>query len=109
MKISGFFSSLSQGVYPALVGAGTTQATGTALKVGLNEFTTVASASGATLPSADYSGFDFIVVNFGANALLVYPPVGGQIDRLGVNAPISIAANGNKHIRALSSTQFYSR
>lgn len=55
-------------------------------------FSTVPSGSGAVLPSTGASGVQLTIFNKGANALLVYPAPGGQIDSLGVNVPLSVAA-----------------
>jgi hypothetical protein len=53
----------------------------------------VASGAGAKLPPAGVSvGEDYEVANHGANALLVYPALGGQIGTLGTNVGYSLAA-----------------
>lgn len=54
-------------------------------------FTTVASGTGARLP-ASLAGKRLVIKNRGANALLVYPPVGGVINALATNAAYSLAA-----------------
>jgi len=77
----------------ALTAAGTTQGTALALPSDFNIFTTVAASSGAILPA---TGFQYqvtdtiIVVNHGANALSVYPPVGGTISTGATNAALSV-------------------
>lgn len=61
---------------------------GTALPLGgdWNFFTTVAPGTGAALQQLPI-GSAIKVWNLGANVLSVYPPVGWQIDSLGVNNP----------------------
>lgn len=58
-----------------------------------NIFTTVAANSGARLPIGLNSHRVFRIRNAGANALLVYPPVGGRVNGGAVNAAFSVAAN----------------
>jgi hypothetical protein len=54
-----------------------------------NRFATVPSGGGCILPAMN-PGDSIIVVNAGANALALYPPVGGQINALGTNTAYSI-------------------
>jgi hypothetical protein len=56
----------------------------------VNRFSTVAANSGALLPYMN-PGDSMVVINAGANALLLYPPVGGKINALGTNAGYSVA------------------
>lgn len=73
--------------------AGTTQATATAIYGDTVVVTTAAASTGVVFTGPPfYTGDDCIVCNLGANALLVYPPVGGQINALAVNAGFSIGA-----------------
>jgi hypothetical protein len=73
-----------------LTATGTTQATALALPADINRFTTVPASSGALLPAMN-PGDSVQVFNAGANALLIYPPVGGAINALGTNAGYSVA------------------
>jgi hypothetical protein len=78
-----------------LSAAGTTQGTATAIPSGQDwsVFDTVAAGQGAILPAAGVSaGEEYVVSNHGANALLIYPPVGGTIGGGAVNAAYSLAA-----------------
>lgn len=75
----------------ALTATGSTQGTALALGADLNRFTTVAASTGAILPAMN-PGDNMQVFNGGANALLVYPPVGGTINALAANAGYSVAA-----------------
>lgn len=73
-----------------LTATGTTQATALALAADINRFTTVGANSGAILPAMN-GGDRITVFNGGANALSLYPPVGGQINAVGTNTAYSIA------------------
>jgi hypothetical protein len=78
-----------------LTAAGSSQGTALAIPVGqdLSIFTTVAASTGCLLPVTGVSIPEvYEVVNHGANALSVYPSLGGQIGTLGVNAAYSLAA-----------------
>jgi hypothetical protein len=74
---------------------GTVQADAFQLTASSTEFTTVASGTGARLPgtTSRVVGGDIVAVfNQGANALLVYPPVGSRIGTAATNASVSVAA-----------------
>lgn len=74
-----------------LTALGASQATALLLPADINKFTTVAASTGAILQASN-PGDSGTVFNGGANALLLYPPVGGKINALGTNAGYSIAA-----------------
>lgn len=91
----------------AVIAAGTTQGTATALTDEWNEITTTPVNSGVLL--FDFGeGLETTVWNVGANALKVYPPIGAQIDALGVNAAYSLAVNKAQVFYQLSATQWRS-
>jgi hypothetical protein len=75
----------------SLTATGATQATALPLAGDINRFTTVAASTGALLPSMN-PGDSIQVFNGGANALLVYPPVGGAVNALSTNTGYSVAA-----------------
>jgi len=62
-----------------LTAAGTGANDALQLTADFNVLTTVASSTGAKLPDVEV-GSAVIVVNGGANALLVYPPTSGQLN-----------------------------
>lgn len=65
----------------AQTSAGTTNADATALAGDIVTLATVAANTGVILPTMNQG--DWVVIgNQGANALLVYPPAGGQINAL---------------------------
>lgn len=70
---------------------GTNQATAYAIQKDNTFFTTVAASTGAVLPVGEHSDSRWIS-NHGANALSVYPPVGGFIGTGSQNAALSIPA-----------------
>jgi len=73
--------------------AGTTQATATAVSGDYVVVTTAAASTGVIIAGEPLSAGDVIhVCNQGANAVLVYPPVGGTINALSLNAGYSITA-----------------
>lgn len=74
---------------------GNSQATAFALSTSTTEFTTVAASTGAVLPAMGkrVGGGDVLaVINQGANALSVYPPVGFKIGLAATNAAVSVAS-----------------
>lgn len=73
-----------------LTALGTTQANALALPADVNYFTTVGAGTGTVIPAMN-PGDSVNLYNKGANALLVYPPVGGVINGLGTNAGYSVA------------------
>ena len=79
----------------ALTTAGTTQTTGPVLVDEYNEFQTVPASGACTLPNENQVGLtagdEVWVINEGANALAVFPPVGGYINNAAQNASVSVA------------------
>jgi hypothetical protein len=71
----------------ALTATGSTQATALSLISNFSIFGTVAASTGALLAAREG-----IVVNGGANALTLYPPVGGNINGGATNAGVSVPA-----------------
>jgi len=76
---------------------GSTQGTAYVIQTEFTEFTTVAASTGAILPavtttSGITSGDSFFIANQGANALSVYPPVGGSIGLAATNTAVSVAS-----------------
>jgi hypothetical protein len=68
-------------VATAIIAAGTTNADATGLSAVINNVTTTALSTGVRLMSPE-AGSAVIVINSGANALLVYPSTGAQINAL---------------------------
>ena len=80
-----------------LTAAGTTQATALLLPSDVNRFTTVAASSGTILPPMN-AGDWTVIYNGGANALAVYPPVGGVINQGATNAAYSVTTTNRTAI-----------
>ena len=90
--------------------AGTTQATAQAV-YGDNVVVAVCAAGAGVIPSTNNAGFgpgdEIFISNQGANACLVYPPVGGQINALGTNAGFSLTAAKSMILRSVGNGQMY--
>lgn len=85
---------------------GNNQATAFKLIASWTQFTTVAAGTGAIVDGTSDIGDEFHVTNFGANALALYPHVGGKINNGGANASINIAANATVKIKRLDLTNW---
>jgi len=96
-----------QSVATGLTAAGTNQATALALTADINFVSTVAANTGVVIPGAA-AGKTVIVINRGANALLVYPSTGHNFDTLAANASISVPVNGLLEVFGTSTTQWNS-
>lgn len=72
--------------------AGATQTTATQVTTDFEVYSTVALGTGAILPNFLSVADQGWVFNHGANALLVYPPVGGKISTLAINVGFSVPA-----------------
>lgn len=88
-----------------LVATGTVQGDALVLTKGWNEVTTTPVNSGVVIPALGV-GLASTTFNEGANALKLYPPVGGQIDALGINNPYSLAASKMQSLFQLTVTQW---
>ena len=93
------FAYLSVPVAPSVAAAGTTQGTATVLPPLAGQIHPVTGASGTNgvvlSPQDAVTGRRVSIANMSANALLVYPPSGGTIGGLGLNAAfVSTAAHG---------------
>lgn len=91
------------GVSTGLTATGATQGTALALQSDWNDFSTVAANTGGKM-QARIAGQVQEVFNGGANALKVYPPVGGQIDALGANNPYSLPVGKRQRFNFSTST-----
>lgn len=89
------------------VAAGTVQGDAVALAASLTAFATVGAGTGARL-AAGVAGVPVMVFNGGANALLVYPAAGGQINALGANAAFSVGAGKSAIFVPTAAGQWFS-
>lgn len=69
---------------------GATQGTAQAVFSDINVVTVAALSTGVILPSNRTVNDSMMVANLGANALSVYPPVGGNINAGAVNVAFSV-------------------
>lgn len=98
-------ASLCNDAASGLTATGTNQATAYAMTAADNEFTTVASGTGAIL-YAGTPGDEQWVYNAGANALTVYPPTGSKINSLSTNAGVLVPTNTACAFKCLTSTRW---
>ena len=74
-----------------LTATGSTQATALPISDDINVVTTAAASTGVILRNDLSQGDSQAVVNYGANTLAVYPPVGGKINNAAANAASNLA------------------
>jgi hypothetical protein len=90
-----------------LTAAGTSNTDALALSATINRVTTTALSTGARLPLPE-AGSAIVVVNSGANALLVYPGTGASINALTASTGgFSVAAGGRAMFVGTSSTNWF--
>lgn len=92
---------LANTVDTGLTATGATQATALVLTKQWNLVSTTAAGTGVMLPDSG-AGFETAVYNDGANALLVYPPVGKSINALAVDAGYSLPAARNQFLQQVT-------
>lgn len=97
--------AINGSVASSLTATGTNQSTALSLDAAVNIFGTVASGTGAKLPSVEISD-EIEVYNGGANALTVYPDSGAQINSLSENGGVSLATNTAIKFRRVSATRW---
>lgn len=98
---------LSIGMTSGATANGSTQATAYIITTPAVEFTTVAAGTGAILPSAS-PGTRVFIANDGGNNLLLYPPIGSNIDQAATNAAITIVTAGMWEGIAVNTTNWTS-
>ena len=92
-----------------ITATGSTQGTAQLISDDWNVITTAAASTGVLLRSDLSQGDSQVVVNYGANSVTVYPPVGGAINNGSANAGVAVAANGNAIFTCLDSLNFISK
>ena len=100
-------------VATGLTATGASQGTALAIYANHNVFSTVAASTGALLPLPAgvpvvgiNVGDSLRVSNHGANALTVYPGVGGQIGTASANTGVSVGVNKTAEFVLISATQW---
>lgn len=101
-------SFLSTGmVTSSVVASGTNQSTATQLaQITFQDVSSVAVGSGCKLPGSIPGMGPISIVNLSANALLIYPPSGSQINLLGTNVPMSIPSGKSAIFACTRATQW---
>lgn len=90
-----------------LTAAGTTQGTALVLAAQINEITTAAAGTGVLLPNVAV-GTVITIFNRGANAVLVYPPAGDNIEASAANVGVSLAVGATGRYIPTTATQWRS-
>lgn len=94
-------------VTDSITAAGTTNADATAVSSAINRVTTTALNTGVRLLVPE-TGATMVVINSGANALLVYPGTGASINALtATTGGFSVAAGGRALFVGTSSTNWF--
>src|SRR4051812_41623063 len=95
----------------AISAAGTTQGTATAITTDTVQVSGAAGQTGVILPASP--GYARIFVDFtgGIATLSIYPPTGGKINALAVNAAASLATGAQIELRSVDAgnLQWYTR
>jgi len=86
--------------------AGSTQATARLLTAANTVVSTAAAGTGVIIPASLELGDVTTVTNLGANALLVYPPIGGVIQTGATNAGFSVATGKQVVVKKVTATLF---
>jgi len=96
------------GVSDALTAAGTVQADALELKfTSLHFVSTAAAGTGVRIPAGMNPGEGMELFNGGANACLIYPPVGGTINNVAANGSFSVATLKSAVIRCINPLKFF--
>jgi len=93
-------------VQGSLTAAGTTQGTAFSQSADVMQFTTVGSGTGVILNPMNAGDSAVIQNDTATNALLIYPPVGGQINALGTNAGYSLATTATANVYCVNANQY---
>lgn len=101
------FNTPSQTMATGLTAVGATQALALVLNAKFNVFGTVAASTSAILPVGVPRTDEVGIRNGGANALTLFPPVGGSINGGAANASVSIAAAATARFISDGAGNFY--
>jgi hypothetical protein len=106
IRLAQFGGFVAFGTSATLTGTGSTQSDALAIIRPINEFTTVASSTGARLPTS-IPGTRIVIRNSGSNSLRVYPASGAQINNLGTNVPFILDTATTLEYVSTTTTQWY--
>src|SRR3990167_10399786 len=98
---AGLANVLLGDVQDSMTAAGTSQSDAQNIGAAIARFTTVASGAGAILPAGSV-GDELLIINAGANALSLYPPIGHAINAGSTNAAFSIPTASSTGFKRIS-------
>ena len=98
---AGLANVLLGDVQDSMTAAGTSQSDAQNIGAAIARFTTVASGAGAILPAGSV-GDELLIINAGANALSLYPPIGHAINAGATNAAFSIPTASSTGFKRVS-------
>lgn len=102
---AGSAKAINGQVNSSVSAAGTTQGDATALKSTTSVITTAAAGSGVILPACEIND-DVWILNLGANAVLVYPDSGAQINQVAANTGVLLSTNTAMKLKRFSATRW---
>lgn len=97
------------GGFQTLAAAGTNQATGGVIRSSNVTVTGASGSNAVVLPVADIGDEILVYSSAATNALLVFPPVGGNINGAAANASFSATAQTPYFFLKLSATQWIAK
>lgn len=89
-----------------LTAAGADKTNPLQLTADLNEVKTAALGTGVRVPTNMEAGDSVVIVNYGANAVLVYPTLGGSMEAGAADAPVSVAAGASAVVYCIAAGEF---
>lgn len=98
-----------QGNFQTVAAAGTSQATGAAIRASNVTVTSASGTNAVVLPNADIGDSILLYSSAATNALLVFPPSGGNINAAAANASFSAAAQTPYYFTKVSATQWLAK
>lgn len=94
-------AKIAPSVADQLTAAGTNQATALTLGLELTQVIRTAAAGTGVIIAVNLP-HEQALVNYGANAITVYPPVGGKIANGATNAGVTLAAGKTMRVRVIT-------
>jgi len=101
------FTALAGSIELGITATGSVQGDARGLTASVSQIATAAAGTGVVLPGQPQVAAPITVINSGANAVLLYPPLGGKINALAVNAAYSLPAGSIAIATYVSPTQLF--
>jgi len=108
----GFSAGQAKGLaggFQTLAAAGTNQATGGVIRSSKVTVTGATGSNAVVLPAAELGDSVLVYSSAATNALLVFPPVGGNINAAAANASFSATAQTPFYFTKVSATQWLAK